>query len=335
MNVISARNFLYLCAAVYLALISCNAQASVECTVALPVVTFALPPALTVVQDAPLGKSLTGWLDTPEVQTHNNCVFTDTLQGGAGASATGSYMGNTSEDGTTYEIFNSPAPGIGYIIRGKDRHGVYTPITRDFSFFIHRQSPYYDTRFSVKLVATGQPMVSGLVPGFQAGEFRVAEGQNFSAPSLLFMPAITVLAETCAVTNSAVTFQLPLIATKDLPEVGSVAGSTMQAIQIDCQSEVDVYMVVSDVTTPGNRSSTLTLSSTSTAAGIGIELLYLGQPVFFGPDSSIASTENQFLVGKKLLGAASIPLTARYIRTSLTLREGSVRALATFTLSYQ
>jgi len=312
-----------------------GAHASVSCTVALPVVTFELPSELKVVQDVPLGQALTGWLDTPEVQTHKDCVFSDNSQAGAGARAIGSYLGDMTDAGTAYEIFQSPAAGIGYIMRGKDRHGSYSPIKRDFSSFVHGYSPYYDSRFSIKLIATGQPVVSGQAAGFQAAEFRVTEGQNQSAPSFLWGPSLSVLAETCSVTSHDTAFLLPRIAPKDLPTVGSVAGSTTQTIRINCKSALDVYIVISDVTTPGNRSSTLSLNSESTASGVGIELLHKGQRVFFGPDSSIAGTENQFQVGQKVLGATSITLTARYIRTSLDLREGSVRGLATFTLSYQ
>jgi type 1 fimbria pilin len=316
-------------------MIPCATQASVKCNVALPIVTFAIPSVLESAQNPAAGQFLTPWLDSPEVQTHNNCVFSDTSQAGAAAKGSGVYFQSLVDGGTTYEIFYSPAPGIGYIFKGKDRNGSYTPIKRDFSSFIHGYSPYYDTRFSVRLVSTGQPIVPGQIPAFQAGEFRVTEGQNFSAPSLLFMPRISVLAETCSVTNGSVAFELPRIRTKDLPNVGSVAGNTMRTIQINCQSELDVHMVLSDVTTPGNRSSTLTLTPESTASGVGIEIQHNGQRVSFGPDSSNVGTENQFLAGSKVLGAASIPLTARYIRTSSSLREGTVRGLATFTLSYQ
>ncbi|WP_159907757.1 hypothetical protein [Caballeronia humi] len=45
--------------------------------------------------------------------------------------------------------------------------------------------------------------------------------------------------------------------------------------------------------------------------------------VFFGTDSAAPGASDQWLV----------PLTARYVRTTGTLASGSVKALATFTMS--
>ncbi|CAB3785054.1 hypothetical protein LMG28138_01943 [Pararobbsia alpina] len=315
--------------------ISYSAHASVSCTVVTPVVTFPLPAQLTVAQNVPFGQALTNWQDRSEVQTHDHCVFSDNTKAGSIARSSNASVGTVSDAGTTYEVFKSPAPGIGYIMKGKDRYGSWTPIGRRDTYLTTDYSSSYDSAFSVKLVATGQPMVTGQTPGFQAGLFEITDGNDVSAPTLLNMPTISVRAQTCRVRTSAVEFQLPRIAPRDLPAVGSVAGATKQTIEISCGSVLDVYMVISDVTNPGNRTSTLTLSPGSTASGVGIEVLYLGKRVSFGPDSSVVGTQNEVLVKSNLKGTGSIWLTAQYVRTASNLREGSVKALATFTLSYR
>jgi type 1 fimbria pilin len=328
------NNFYYL-GFVLVAAVSCNAHATVSCTVVTPTITFPIASAFNTPQDVPLGKILSNWLETPLVRTHQNCVFTPSSDVGVGARATGLNVGTTTDGGSTYQVFKSPTRGIGYILKGKDRNGSYVPIGKDFSKFIKGWYTFYDVQFAIRLVSTGEPMVSGPVTSFQVAEVRVYEGANVSAPSLLFMPATTVVAKTCLVTTGSIAFQLPAIRAENLPNVGSVGGSATKTIELNCPTAANVRMVISDVTTPANRSSVLTLSSESTASGVGIQLLYNGNPVFYGIDSSGTTTQNQFSIGDNLLGPVSVPLTAQYIRTNSNLRPGTVRGMATFTMSYQ
>jgi hypothetical protein len=175
---------------------SCGAHATATCTVVSPVVTFAVSPVLNVPQDLPVGKTLSSWVVTPTVLTHQSCVFSPPSDVGVGAKGTGSNVGTTTDEGGTYQIFKSPTQGIGYIMKGKDKNGSYVPIGRDFTRFIVGSSSYFDVQFAIKLVATGAPIVSGSVPSFQVAEANVYQGSTFSAPSLLFMPATSVVANT-------------------------------------------------------------------------------------------------------------------------------------------
>jgi type 1 fimbria pilin len=58
-----------------------------------------------------------------------------------------------------------------------------------------------------------------------------------------------------------------------------------------------------------------------------------GTPVVFGPDEVGVGVANQWLIGDSPNGALVLPLSAQYIRTG-TVTPGSLRALATFTMSY-
>ena len=95
-----------------------------------------------------------------------------------------------------------------------------------------------------------------------------------------------------------------------------------------------MHITLTDSTTAGNRSDLLTLTNDSTARGVGIRIRNPSHaPVHFGPDSSARGTPNQWRVGRSER-AMQIPLSAEYVSTG-PVTPGTVRALATFTLSYQ
>jgi type 1 fimbria pilin len=148
---------------------------------------------------------------------------------------------------------------------------------------------------------------------------------------------------TCTVATPSVSVNLPVISLSALTAVGTTGGDTPFPIGLNCASGANVYITLTDVTTPTNTSSLLTLASSSTAQGIKLRILGSSAgPIDFGPDSSLAGTTHQWLVGPS--GSInSIPLTVQYYRDDTnpagtapaTLSAGSVRAQATFTMSYQ
>lgn len=147
---------------------------------------------------------------------------------------------------------------------------------------------------------------------------------------------------TCTVTTPSVSVNLPVISLGALSAVGKTGGDTRFPIGLSCASGANVYITLSDVTTPANTSSLLTLASSSTAQGIKLRILNSTGPVSFGPDSAEAGTTHQWFLGAS--GSVNgVPLTVQYYRddtdpsgtTSATLSAGSVQAQATFTMSYQ
>jgi len=97
-----------------------------------------------------------------------------------------------------------------------------------------------------------------------------------------------------------------------------------------------VYSTLTDVNTPANTTTTLTLDADSTAQGIGYQIVFGKKPINFGVDSSVPGNPGQFLMTPAQTpgGAITVPLTARYIRTG-KIGSGSANAKATFTMSYQ
>ena len=147
---------------------------------------------------------------------------------------------------------------------------------------------------------------------------------------------------TCAVTTPSVSVNLPIVSLDALATIGKTAGDTHFPIGLSCAAGANVYITISDATTPANTSSLLTLAANSTAQGIKLRILNSTGAVDFGPDSPAPGTTHQWFLGTSN-GLDGIPLTVQYYRDDTTpsgvgasvLSAGSVHAQATFTMSYQ
>ncbi len=208
---------------------------------------------------------------------------------------------------------------------------------------------------------------NGPLPGIQAN--LLVTGQVVSGFSLSGLPSVTVtftptgscswstgIADTlqasasnsavvpitCTVTTPSVSVNLPVMSLSALSAVGKTGGDTRFPIGLSCASGANVYITLSDVTTPANTSSLLTLASSSTAQGIKLRILNSAGPIDFGPDSPAAGTTHQWFLGASN-SINGVPLTVQYYRDdtdasgtgSATVSAGSVHAQATFTMSYQ
>lgn len=214
---------------------------------------------------------------------------------------------------------------------------------------------------------TLSPPGSGPLPGIEA--IMVVTGQVVSGYSLSSLPSVTVtftptgscnftsgivttlatsasnsavVPITCTVTTPSVSVNLPTVSLSALSAVGTTAGDTSFPIGLTCASGANVYITLSDATTPDNTSTLLTLAANSTAQGIKLRILNGAGPVAFGPDSAAAGTTHQWFIGPSS-SVNGVPLTVQYYRddtdpsgtASATLSAGSVHAQATFTMSYQ
>ncbi|MBV8398022.1 MAG: fimbrial protein [Acetobacteraceae bacterium] len=208
---------------------------------------------------------------------------------------------------------------------------------------------------------------NGTLPGIQAN--MVVTGQVVSGYSLSSLPSVTVtftptgtcpsttgmantlttsasnsavVPITCTVTTPTVSVNLPTVSLAALSAIGKTGGDTAFPIGLNCASGANVYITLSDATTPANSTSLLTLASSSTAQGIKLRILNGAGPVAFGPDSAAAGTAHQWFLGPSS-SINGVQLTVQYYRddtnpagtASATLAAGSVHAQATFTMSYQ
>jgi type 1 fimbria pilin len=95
-----------------------------------------------------------------------------------------------------------------------------------------------------------------------------------------------------------------------------------------------VLITLTDNVNPANQSNALQPTADSTAQGIGVQILRGGLPISFGPDSAAVGNTNQWTIGNSPNGPLQVPLTARYVSTG-RVAAGTVKALCTFTMSYQ
>jgi type 1 fimbria pilin len=208
---------------------------------------------------------------------------------------------------------------------------------------------------------------NGSLPGIQAN--LVVTGPVVSGYSLTSLPTVTVtftptgscgwstgiantlatsasnsavVPITCTVTTPTVSVNLPAVSLSTLGAVGTTAGNTSFPIGLSCAAGANVYITLTDATTPTNTTSLLTLASNSTAQGIKLRILNSTGAVDFGPASAAVGTTNQWFLGASS-SINGIPLTVQYYRDdtnpsgtgSAVLSAGSVHAQATFTMSYQ
>ncbi len=175
------------------------------------------------------------------------------------------------------------------------------------------------------------------VPAVTIGFGTSDQGGYWSQNPLYTGSATGVLVHsTCSVNSSAVAVNLPQVNTGAFSSgVGAVAGAQAFSLSLTCSSGATVLITLTDAANSANRSTTLQLASGSSAQGVGVQLLNSGgTPAAYGADSATPGNTNQWTVGASPNGSLQIPMTARYVRTG-AVSAGSVKALATFTMSYQ
>ncbi len=174
-----------------------------------------------------------------------------------------------------------------------------------------------------------------------SGLMALTPATSFAADGTIDLTGI-IKPTTCIVLTSNVAIPLTSaagISARTFTGVGSGSGWTgRMPLKLDCTGNLsDVFMTVTDATTPSNRSSILSLTTASAARGIGIELSIFGSPkMSFGPDSSAIGTVNQFKVvnAADATGAVTIDFSARYVQTDAKVVSGSAMGAQTPTRLY-
>ncbi|MCP1649910.1 fimbrial protein [Pseudomonas nitroreducens] len=313
--------------------LTCNASAGVS---------ISLPATLSAPRDRSEGTPLTAWA-TGDSQVFNGCSASDTsnmwLQAAMLLKPTGKSVVN---DGKTYTVFESGVRGVGLIMRAKSYSsstwwpGDVTPVD-----LYHGWGATWNASAAVRLVATGEPIASGVLSSQQIGEFTVKDKTtgNATSPSPIKITSSTITAQTCSVDAGSKNFTVPvgeISVLKLAGPVGTTAGNASFNIRLDCSSGMNVFMTLTDSSNPGNTSDRLGLSaSPQQASGVALQVRRLGTPVKFGPDSSVAGNAGQIALGAAPDGALDVPFTANFIKTDAVVRGGDANAVATFTLSYQ
>jgi len=234
------------------------------------------------------------------------------------------------------DVYQTSLPGIG--VRFKytaDTNGNYitAPHTETVTFANTGDYPLFRR---ADIVVTGQ-IGSGTLSSLPSMTLTYSSSSCLTPRSttMTLSSNTVVTALTCSVTTPNLSVTLPPVPSINLRPSGTTAGTTNFAIGLNCGNggSSSVHMTLTDMASTTNRTSRLTLNSSSTAKGVALQILRNGAPISFGPDSAVAGTQNQLTIGSAS-GLSSIPLSVRYVSTGLVV-PGTVKAAATFTMSYQ
>lgn len=248
-------------------------------------------------------------------------------------------------DGVNYTVFETGIPGVGYIIGLKDTNGTeYIPLQNG----ITQSYPAKGTAglaqnlgwsAKVTFVKTAAALKSGTytTPTIHAAILKAYNNETKTAEVIINPTTITVVASGCTVNTKSASVDLGTLDVRTLTTVGSTSPSASFNVTLTCDQNIAVNAVMTDQTTPANRSSVVTLTGDSTASGVGVQFFYNGTgPLMMGPDSSGADTLNQFFIQttSSARQVLTLPFQTQYIRTG-DLAPGSANALASITFSYQ
>ncbi|PHM73759.1 fimbrial protein [Xenorhabdus kozodoii] len=159
----------------------------------------------------------------------------------------------------------------------------------------------------------------------ESGSGKFIEAGQFSTGNII------VESRSCAFDNNPIPVALEPITSTQLPQLGSTAAERAFAIPLNCDARIKVNMLLQagsqGAYDPQNGVIKLNPNAYS-ASGLGIQILdgKKSIPIPLGKKIGYIETRTE--------GPATIPLKARYYRYG-RVKEGTVNATATFTMSYE
>lgn len=268
-------------------------------------------------------------------------------QGGEAVIQCGSGIQNTFHGRLTetaepvYNTYPTTVSGVGVRIRFESS-GSWFPLEGNSNgVFVNVSSSV----LVVEFVKIGPVTAAGKLQGEIAGSWIKNKLAQYRSIRIRGAIEIKPKVPTCSVGTKNIAVQMnPTGNSFTSRDFGGVGGTTPErdfSIQLNCSggdqgTSTNAYVTLTDNSNNGNRSNLLSLTPTSKATGVAVQILKDGKPLSFGPDSSSAGNPNQWKAGNipEGQGVFTIPLTARYIQTG-TLKGGTANAVATFTMSYQ
>lgn len=171
-------------------------------------------------------------------------------------------------------------------------------------------------------------------------------GSNTPTVDFLWGSGITISPRrpTCSIAAGDRTVNVPLgdIAASAFTGVGSTAGGANFNLAVTCTGgdagalarTIDVR--ATDATNNANTSQVLSLTTASTARGVGVQLRRGATALTYGARTGLDSDANQWRAGSVGTGTSSllIPLSARYVQTAAPVTAGSANAQAIFTFIF-
>lgn len=246
-----------------------------------------------------------------------------------------------SDGSTTYPVFPTGVPGIGYIIGMKDPNAgtfiaIDNPSTKTFpSPGTPNQSSVIGFNAKVTYVAT-ESLKTGvyIVPSRVIANLTFRDyynGIRESTTLTLNSVTINVTATSCKVNQPSLQVPLGTFNVTDFTSVGSNVGSHPFSVDLQCDENIKVNMTLNATQNAETSDNTVialdNAGAENVAKGVGVQLLYNNTPL---------AISSKILTNTVVsAGPVSIPLVARYYQTSSQVTAGTANATASLFLTYE
>ncbi|MEK7885709.1 fimbrial protein [Burkholderia contaminans] len=340
----------YMCAllSALCAMFCAPAFASFSCTHGGGALSFNVPNGhYTVSRDTPIGTRITPFIGIQQDQNVWTCSeTTSSFLGPIYQSALADSGQTYTEAGLTYEVFNTNLAGVGVIMAINSYVGTaWYPIKYaigttgwNFGGTYSKSGGFSNVVFGVSMnfafvktgpITPGVVTWSGPIANVAMSERPLSTVSNQLSVSAIGNPTFNVAS--CTTPNN-IPVALGTHMSSEFTGVNSVSSSVGFNIALtNCpagMSEVD-YEIDAVTTVVNATNSVVALDSSSTASGIGVQLLDgNGSPVPLG--SQIVFNGYSSASG----GNYTIPFRARYYQTGTPVTPGLANTLMTFTMSY-
>ena len=236
---------------------------------------------------------------------------------------------NTSVSGYSDQIFETGIQGIG--VRFKFSSAEINQFTVYGLGNWQQISPmtfYFDPgKYIIEVVKTAAQTGAGQITSKIHIRQSTDRGNTLGTLDLV---AGDVVSSGCTLMTPSVTVPLLSHPTNEFKGIGSVTSNQPVPLLLNCPSAGTLINMTVSATAEIANSGVIKLDGSSTANGIGVQLLNTDGAT---PVPINSSTPTQ--IGVSTIGDNNISLYARYYQTEATVSSGSADATATLTLNYQ
>ncbi len=180
--------------------------------------------------------------------------------------------------------------------------------------------------FRLRLAKTG-PITSGTLLTVRAFTWTVPQtggGTLYVAEGAFTGGGVTQVA--CQPVSTAFTIKMNRTTTMDFHGVGTTAGETPFFIAMMCDTGTKLSVALDGTRAGPPENGTVALTPASNARGVGLQVIYNGNPVTLGQtfDANITSAG----------GREQVDFRARYIQTGPIAQAGKADATVSYTFTY-
>ncbi len=252
------------------------------------------------------------------------------------------YYGSGSEVSGMPGVYNTGVAGVGItLINGSGQRVVGAGAGCDtrgnaLGYISNTSGKTFSISMTLALVKTAATITPGTLNRgqtvFGIGIYGTGYGLGSSTDSSVsYGGNITYKSITCSVGGGSGAIQVPLgnVPVSQFAGINTVAGAQPFNIPVTCNDSVNVSMSMSAAGYISVPNGIIALSSSgNNANGVGVQILYNGNPVVFNQFFSVGSVAS---AGATL----NIPFTAQYIQYASSISPGTANSIATATLEYQ